>query len=158
MQTEKIFDTLTKKFGNDVTPILEAAPSEPFILVKADKIYDVCLFLRDNSELDFDYMMCLTGVHQKPDLGVVYHLYSIKHKHKIVLKTFVSIDAPNVPTVERIWRSADWHEREAWDMYGINFEGHHNLIRILCPYDWEGFPLRKDYVTPEEYHGMRVPY
>jgi NADH-quinone oxidoreductase subunit C len=158
MQTEQIFDILTKKFGNDITPMHEEAPGEKFVIVKADKIFDVCLFLRDDEKLDFDYMMCLTGVHKSPDLGVVYHLYSIKHKHKIVVKTFVPIDAPNVPTVERIWRSADWHEREAYDMYGINFEGHHNLIRILCPYDWEGFPLRKDYKTPEEYHGMRVPY
>ena len=92
------------------------------------------------------------------NVGVVYHLYSMKHKHKLVLKVVAPKTDPKVPSVEKIWRSADWHEREAYDLIGIQFVGHHNLIRILCPYDWEGHSLRKDYVAPENYHGMKVSY
>jgi NADH-quinone oxidoreductase subunit C len=92
------------------------------------------------------------------NLGVVYHLYSMKLKHKLVLKIVAPKADPKVPSVEKIWRSADWHEREAYDLIGIVFEGHHNLIRILCPYDWEGHSLRKDYIAPETYHGMKVSY
>ena len=105
-----------------------------------------------------DYLACLSGMDYGEELGVVYHLYSVELKHRIVIKLYVPKDAPKVATVERVWRIADWHEREAFDLFGVEFEGHHNLIRILNPYDWEGHPLRKDYVTPEEYHGIRIPY
>ncbi|MGQ9819085.1 MAG: NADH-quinone oxidoreductase subunit C [Candidatus Kapaibacteriales bacterium] len=134
------------------------APSDPFIIVQPDKIVDICLELRDNPELDFDYLMCLSAVDLGESLGVVYHLYSIGNKHKLVLKVIVPKENPIVPSIERVWRSADWHEREAYDLLGIKFEGHHNLIRILLPYDWEGHPLQKDYKEPEFYHGIRVPY
>ncbi|HQQ11655.1 MAG TPA: NADH-quinone oxidoreductase subunit C, partial [Bacteroidales bacterium] len=77
-------------------------------------------------------------------------------RHKIVIKTEVPKDNPLLPSVERLWRTADWHEREAFDLIGVVFEGHHNMIRILLPYDWEGHPLRKDYQAPETYHGMKV--
>ena len=116
------------------------------------------MFLRDSEDLHFDYLVDLCGMDYGDNLGVVYHLYSMKHKHRIVIKVIIPKDNPLVPTVENIWRTADWHEREAWDMFGIKFDGHHNLIRILNPYDWEGHPLRKDYQTPDEYHGMKVPY
>ena len=106
----------------------------------------------------FDYLSNLSGMDLAENLGVVYHLYSMKYKHTIVLKVTVSKENPNVHSVERIWRTADWPEREAYDLFGVIFEGHHNLIRILNPYDWEGYPLRKDYKTPEEYHGIKVPY
>jgi NADH-quinone oxidoreductase subunit C len=102
--------------------------------------------------------MCLSGLDSGENLTVVYHLHSTKLAHKFIYKVIVPKADPKVPTVERVWRSADWHEREAWDLIGVEFVGHHNMIRILCPYDWEGHPLRKDYQTPEYYHGMKVPY
>ena len=92
------------------------------------------------------------------NLGVVYHLYSMKFAHHFEFKIMVPKSDPKVHSVEKVWRSADWHEREAFDLIGVVFTQHHNLIRILCPYDWEGHPLQKDYETPEYYHGMRVPY
>jgi len=158
MKANEIFDRLKEEFGNSIIEFVDEAPSDPFIKVETAKLFDICHTLRDNEDFLFDYLSCLSGMDYKEELGVVYHLYSLKHKHHIVLKVSVPKDAPNVPTVEKIWRTADWHEREAYDMYGINFEGHHNLIRILCPYDWEGFPLRKDYKEPDEYNGMKVPY
>ena len=92
-------------------------------------------------------------------LSVVYHLESIELKHKIVLKVLLQRENPDVQSVSCVWRCADWHEREAYDLIGINFLNHPDLRRILMPYDWEaGYPLRKDYKNPEFYHGMKVPY
>jgi NADH-quinone oxidoreductase subunit C len=116
------------------------------------------LFLRDDEKTNFDYLSCLSGVDNKETLGVVYHLFSMTKKHKITIKVELPKDNPEVNTVERVWRTADWHEREAFDMYGIIFKGHHDLRRILNPYDWEGHPLRKDYKQPDEYHGIKVQY
>ena len=158
MNTQEIYDNLKAEFGDSIIEIKQEAASDAFIVVDAQKIYDICYALRDKPEFEFDYLSCLSGMDLGENLGVVYHLYSFKHKHKIVLKVFVPKSTPNVPTVEKIWRTADWHEREAYDLFGVIFEGHHNLIRILCPYDWVDFPLRKDYAQPEEYHGMKVPY
>jgi NADH-quinone oxidoreductase subunit C len=78
--------------------------------------------------------------------------------HKIVLKVDVPADHPRCRSVEAVWKTANWHEREAFDLYGIVFEGHPDLRRILLPDDWEGYPLRKDYQVPEYYNGMKVPY
>jgi NADH-quinone oxidoreductase subunit C len=100
----------------------------------------------------------LSGVDLKGRLAVVYQLFSMVKKHKITLKVEVPTDAPNVQSVESIWKTANWHEREAYDLYGITFIGHPDLRRILLPYDWEGHPLRKDYQVPEYYNGMKVPY
>jgi NADH-quinone oxidoreductase subunit C len=158
MQSKDIFERLKKIFGESVMEYKEEAPSEPFIIINSKSIVDICLYLRDDKDLLFDYLSCLSGMDLGENLGVVYHLYSLKYKHKLVLKVIVPKNEPTVPTIERVWRSADWHEREAWDLMGIKFEGHRNLKRILCPEDWEGHPLRKDYVTPEFYHNMKVPY
>ncbi|MCX7908402.1 MAG: NADH-quinone oxidoreductase subunit C [Ignavibacteria bacterium] len=158
MEVEDIYIKLKEKFGEAIIDLVNNPPSDPFINVSPEKLFDICLELRDNPEFDFDYLMCLSGLDYVDNLQVVYHIYSMKKKHKIVLKVTVPKENPKVPSIERIWRSADWHEREAYDLFGIIFEGHHNLIRILLPYDWEGYPLRKDYKEPEFYHGIRVPY
>lgn len=158
MTAQEIYDVLKEKFGDDIKDIIAEAPSDPFINVSPEKITDICLFLRDDEKMNFDYLVLLSGMDYGDKLGVVYHLYSLDKKHRIVLKCELERENPVIPTIEKVWRSADWHERETWDMYGVKFEGHHNLIRILCPYDWEGYPLRKDYKTPDEYHGMKVPY
>ena len=77
---------------------------------------------------------------------------------RCALRAYVPIDDPRIASVSRVWRTADWHEREGYDMFGIVFEGHADLRRILLPDDWEGHPLRKDYTVPEYYNGMKVPY
>jgi NADH-quinone oxidoreductase subunit C len=121
----------------------------------------ISLFLRDSSELLFDGLMNLSGV-DEPKLGllsVYYHLESTKLKHKITLKVSTDRNNPEVTTVTEIWKAADWHEREAYDLFGIIFLNHPDLRRILMPYDWDaGYPLRKDYENPEFYQGMKVPY
>lgn len=172
---EEILETLKAKFGDAVLGLMDDTPKDPTIVVDSTKIYEIMQFLYDEENLSFDSLMNLSGVDDangekvKDDTGtenisggtlsVYYHLDSIKLKHKITIKTSVPREKPELDSVENIWKTADWHEREAFDMFGIIFNNHPNLIRILMPYDWEaGYPLRKDYKNPEYYKGMKVPY
>jgi NADH-quinone oxidoreductase subunit C len=158
LEAKDIFEKLKAEFGDSIIELKEDKGSDPFITIDSKKILDVSLSLRDTEEFLFDYLSSLSGMDYKTNLGVVYHLFSTKHNHKIAVKVILDKGNPSLLSVEGVWKSANWHEREAWDMYGIKFEGHPNLIRILSPYDWEGYPLRKDYKTPEYYHGFKVPY
>ena len=158
MTAQEIHDSIKAQFPDAIVEAKLEAVIDPFVKIQPEKIKDVALFVRDNEQLKFDYLMCLSGVDYKGKLGVTYHLYSMVHRHKFVLKVEVPTDAPNIPSVESVWKTANWHEREAFDMYGIQFPGHPDLRRILLPDDWEGYPLRKDYEVPEFYNGMRVPY
>jgi len=149
-------------------------PTDNFLVVKSENLFEIALFLRDNEETLFDSLMVLSGVDdangekiKEEDgsetikggtLSVYYHLYSIKHRHKLTLKVSTDREKPEIVSVSSIWLTANWHEREAYDMYGIRFLNHPDLRRILMPYDWEGYPLRKDYKNPEFYQGMRIPY
>jgi NADH-quinone oxidoreductase subunit C len=158
MTAQEIHDIIKAQFGDAVLEAkLENVP-DPFVKIQPEKIKEVAEFAKANGSLQFDYLMCLSGVDYKGTLGVTYHLYSMTHRHKIVLKVAVPTDRPDVPSVESVWKTANWHEREAFDLYGLNFTGHPDLRRILLPYDWEGHPLRKDYEVPEFYNGMKVPY
>jgi NADH-quinone oxidoreductase subunit C len=152
----EIYIKLKNDFGDAIIEFNESPNSDPFIQIGSAQLFDICHTLRDDDEFQFDYLMSLSGTDLGENLGVVYHLYSMTHRHKLVVKVEVPKENPVVPTVERLWRSADWHEREAYDLIGVRFEGHHNLIRILLPYDWDGHPLQKDYVTPDSYHGMKI--
>lgn len=154
MTPQEIFDRLKEKFGNRVLDLTENV--DPFIRVSADAIADIGLYLRDDEAMGFESLMCLSGVDYPEHLSLVYHLFSSAHRHKITLKTDLGREDPCLPTVEGVWRVANWHERETYDMFGIVFEGHSDLRRILCPDDWEGWPLRKDYEVQEYYRGIRV--
>jgi len=158
MTFQEITDTLQKKFGEAVVLVKADAAVDPFIVVAPQAIAEIALFLRDDPAMQFDYLSCLSGVDRKGTLEVVYHLASMTLRHKLVVKVSVPVDHPEVPTVEGVWKTANWHEREAFDLLGIVFTGHPDLRRILLPYDWEGYPLRKDYEVQEFYNGMRVPY
>ena len=160
MTSQEIYTRLKEEFGESI-PSLEEVVGDSYILVIPEAIADVGHYLAEDEALAFDSLMCLSGVDlnaKDTDLAVVYHLYSMNHRHKVVLKTLVPKEDPHLPTVEHIWKTAQWHEREAYDLYGIIFENHSDLRRILLPDDWEGYPLRKDYQEPEFYRGMRVPY
>lgn len=159
MTPQEIFENLTSKFGDTIIEAKLEGNPDAFIKVAAKNIKEVCLYLRDTEGMNFDFLSCLSGIDLgKGNLGVVYNLASLNHKHKITLKVEVPVAEAKVPSVESVWRTADWHERECYDLLGIVFDGHPDLRRILLPYDWEGFPLRKDYKVPEYYHGMKVPY
>jgi NADH-quinone oxidoreductase subunit C len=131
---------------------------DPFIVVETSAIAEIGKWLRDEPEMAFDTLHCLSGVDypKEEKMEVVYHLSSLKHRHWIVLKVEVAREGAKVPTVENVWKTANWHEREAYDLYGIWFEGHCDMRRILLPDDWEGHPLKKDWEWPEEWHGIPV--
>lgn len=155
MTPQEIFDTLAARFGEAVTGF-EAAAKDPWCVVDAASIQAVCLALRDEPALKFDYLQCLTGVDYPKEsrIAVVYHLFSYQHRHAFVLKVMADRNDPVVPTVERVWKTANWHERECYDLLGVVFEGHPDLRRILLPDDWVGHPLRKDWQEQDHYHGI----
>jgi NADH-quinone oxidoreductase subunit C len=116
------------------------------INLPAEKLHHVARMLRENKDLLFDFLFCITGVDYGNDLGVVYHLRSTVHEHTVVLKVRTSDrENPNFDTVSDIWKTADFHEREAYDLLGIKFNNHPDLRRLFLDSSW-GFPLRKDYV------------
>ncbi|HEV8228209.1 MAG TPA: NADH-quinone oxidoreductase subunit C [Methylomirabilota bacterium] len=122
-------------------------------VVTAEGIVDALRFCRDEADLGFDMLMDLTAVdylkypgrEDGPRFDVVYHLYSVTHNHRVRLKVPVEQDAPSVPTATALWPIANWLEREVWDMYGIRFDGHPDLRRLLLYEEFVGHPLRKDY-------------
>ena len=159
MEISEIYSLLKSFFEEKEIELKTDIPVEPFLIIAPDKINAISLFLRDEENLQFDYLSSLSGVDYDDDnLAVVYNLYSFVHKHKLKIKVLVSKSEPNVKTVSNIWATADWHEREAYDLFGIKFEDHPDLRRILLPDDWEGHPLRKDYKVQEFYEGMKVSY
>ena len=160
MIRDQIYTRLTEEFGEDVIEKSDEEFNE-FFSVPADSWYKVAKYLKSDPDLFFDSLMCISGVDLGPreeTMEVVYNLHSMRHLHKIDIKITGPRDETfRIPSVESIWRIADWHEREIYDMFGIVFDGHRNLKRLLLPDDWEGHPLRKDYEVQEYYHGIRVP-
>jgi len=160
-KAEEIFQLLKDNFPESNLELKADQPTEPVLLVSPNEIDKISVFLHDNQELQFDSLVLLSGVDEVKAnlLSVYYHIESTSIKHKIVLKVVTDRSNPEVNSVTSVWKCADWHEREAYDMYGIKFTNHPDLRRILMPYDWEaGYPLRKDYENPEFYQGMKVPY
>ena len=117
------------------------------ITVQPEQLYQLMTQLKSNSETNFNYLFCLSGVDWGKELGVVYHLESTTHRHQLVVKVKTEDrDNPTFDTVCNIWRTAEFHEREVFDFFGIIFTNHPNLKRLFLTEDWDGFPLRKDYV------------
>lgn len=174
MSGQAFVDRLKKQFGEAISGSnLEAL--DPWIEVTPEGLLGVCTYLRDEADLRFDMLNCITCVDWletdpkkaakadfEPHLELVYHLWSVPHKTSLVVKVMlprwkgdVEGQLPEVASVSGIWPTADWHERETFDLSGVWFTGHPNLRRMLCPEDWVGHPLRKDYEMPLEYHGIR---
>lgn len=155
------YTIIHEKFGEAISAF-DPNPTMPFFEVLDTALWpDIALFMRDHPKLKFNYMACLSGVDYPEDeqLGIVCNLESVGHfTHRIAVKVKCARQGGSMPSVACVWHTANWHEREAFDMYGMGFEGHPDLRRILCPEDWEGFPLRKDYQVQEQYHGIKVPY
>jgi NADH-quinone oxidoreductase subunit C len=122
------------------------------ITVKKAFIHDVLLFLRDDKDLNYNFLTTLCGMHY-PDteqLSVVYHLHSFENNHRLRIKTYTGIHHPVMPTMTNIWPAANWMERETYDFFGIQFEGHPNLKRILNVDEMTAFPLRKDFPLEDQ--------
>jgi NADH-quinone oxidoreductase subunit C len=159
VDAKAIHDRLVARFGEKITGF-QSETLQPWAVVTTDAIAEVAGFCKSEADLAFDNLMCLSGVdypkETPPRMEVVYHLYSYAHDHGFVLKVHLPRENPTCPTVEGVWGVANWHEREAFDMFGIAFTGHSDLRRILLPDDWEGYPLRKDWQDPDYYNGMHV--
>lgn len=149
-----------------------------YIRVKPERFAQLMNVLRDDEKLSFEILMSITAVDTQsyeptkprvkkgeqapPDpempekrFDLVYHLLSVVCNHRLVIKVYLDDDVtPSIATLTSVWPAADWHEREAWDLMGIRFDGHPDLRRILCCEDWVGHPLRKDYEFPKQYHGI----
>ena len=163
---QDIKEAIQAQFGAEVVVAENVTLAQPQLTITPVLLQQVCLFLRDDERFFFDTLSCLTGLDNgapKNTIEVIYHLYSIPFNLSVVLKVETERGdgkdlLPQVPTLCDVWRTANWHEREAFDMYGIQFTGHPDLRRILCAADWEGYPLRKDYTEQEYYHGIKVAY
>lgn len=159
---QKFINILTHSLGEDI--ILQA--DHQCLTVPTERIVEVCMLLHTHEACYFDMLSCLTGLDngvEKGTMEVIYNLYSIPFEHSLMLKIIFPRNKENeplpvVPSVSDIWRTADWHEREAFDLVGISFSNHPDLRRILLPEDWVGHPLRKDYEAQEYYHGIQVKY
>lgn len=139
---------LTARFASFIDEVSEAL-GEITVSVRREGLVEILTFLRDEPSLRFNFLSDLSGVDlgefADPRFVVAYHLFSVDHNHRLRIKVFLSEDDAQVPTISDIWKSANWMEREVYDMYGIEFTDHPDLRRILMPADYEGFPLRKDF-------------
>ena len=155
MEAQQIFARLEQQFPGKVHDF-KGDVAEPCLSVDGAAIVDVCRFLRDDGALKFEVLSDLTALDwpKEEKLQIVYHLYSYSQKQQIVLKVDLPRDNPKVATLEGVWKVANWFEREVYDLFGVIFEGHSDLRRIMLPEDWIGYPLRKDYVEQEEYDGI----
>jgi len=148
MPPTEIAEKIKQEFPDQVIEVAEFR-DQVSVILKKDRIFNVCKYLHDDSMLSLDHLKDLCGVDylNKKDVRfeVVYTLYSIRHHHMIRLRAEVPENDLMIQSVTPIWAGANWHERECFDMFGITFKGHPDMRRILLPEDWEGYPLRKDY-------------
>jgi NADH-quinone oxidoreductase subunit C len=139
---------LQREHPDAVREVIEAL-GETTIIVPREQIVAACSFLKRAPGLEFNFLADLCGFdrgpEEEPRFEVNYHLFSTTKHHRVRLKVVLSEDDIHVPTVSTLWRTADWHERETFDLFGVVFDGHPDLRRILLPDDWQGHALRKDF-------------
>lgn len=151
MDPLQIAKMIEEKFPGEVLGTTTYA-GQVGVMLKKERIKDICLFLRDEPGIRMDHLADLTAVDYSaypgdsgPRFEVVYNLISTVHRHRIRLKVRIPEEEPRIDTVSSVWQTANWHERETYDLMGVIFNGHPDLRRILLPEDWEGHPLRKEY-------------
>jgi len=162
MENNLIIDLLKSNLGENI--ILSSNPKDTpqSITIGKENLLAICRLLYSHPELYFDSLSCVTGIDnglEKGTMEVVYNFYSIPFNHHLMLKVVLQRTVEEFPTIDSvcsIWRTANWHEREIFDLLGIQFTNHPDLRRILMPADWQGYPLRKDYQDPETYRGISI--
>jgi NADH-quinone oxidoreductase subunit C len=156
---EELYTIIKSAAGSEVIADDQATPKA--VRIQSEDLVSVCLELFQNPAVYFDMLSCITGIDNGPEAGtmeIAYNLYSIPFNHHLMLKVKLPREKPEIPSISHIWKTADWHEREIFDMYGILFKNHPDLRRILMPADWDGHPLRKDYRHQEYYRDIKVEY
>lgn len=150
--TQKI---LHDELGSGVGPV-EDVRLEPVFEVEPARITEVAALLKNHPELRFDCLLNLTGTDHpgRRTIRIAYELFSYESDDRVVVRVDTEREKPVVPSVAKVWRAAEWLEREVYDLLGVDFPGHRDLRRILLPDDWVGHPLRKDYVEQTHYHGI----
>jgi len=152
---QDIHAALAAKFGDAIAPFAKPEAGDAWIEVDPGSILRVAEFLKSDPAMLFDYYVSNSGVDYPPDhIVIVHHLFSYTHDHSATIKVRLDRAKPETDTLMHLWPAADWHERETFDLLGVIFKGHPELKRILLPDDWVGYPLRKDYKQPDEYHGV----
>ncbi len=163
MTPQEISNELAQQLKGEALQFVEGAKlavtgkltGDTAIVVPADKLVSICKILKESKIFSFDCLSNLTAVDRKDRFEVVYHLFSYSLRHEVTLKVVLPRDeTAHIETVERLWGCANWLEREVYDLFGIKFDGHSDLRRIMLPDDWVGHPLRKDYKEAEDYHGI----
>ena len=144
------FGIFLKTKGINSTPLGIDADIVEMLELDTKDLVNACKLLKENEEVKFDFLVLISSTDMKKGYQSIYTLHSTKTKKSLRMKVTVSKENPIVPTVNHIWSTADWYEREAYDMMGIIYTGHPNLKRILNPENWEGYPLRKDYIPPSD--------
>lgn len=159
----KIKDLITTHIGEQAIVRIEEEHLQPIFVVNASNLVEIAFLLRDTKGYYFDFLSNISTIDYYPEhrFAAVYHLASIPYQAQLTLKVEIENDRllnnlPEIPSVSTVWRTADWHEREAFDLMGIFFTGHSDLRRILLPDDWQGYPLRKDYEDADTYHGIAI--
>ena len=161
MNETQIHERLSSS-GIDGVGELDSSASDPFFTVDVEAIVPVLTFLRDDPECTMEMLNLVTAIERETSIEVAYHLSSLTRHHTATVKVILPRPEggndenwlPQVPSVSGVYRSADWHEREQWDLLGVRFTGHPDPRRILLPEEWIGHPLRKTYVYPSEHGGM----
>ena len=155
MKANEIYQRVEGDYSSKVTGFKSEVP-EPYFNVEPSAIVEIGRYLRDRDDLMFEVLSDLTAVDlpKEDKIQVVYHLHSYAQRHQIVLKADLPREKAQIQTMENVWKAANWMEREVFDLFGVVFEGHSDLRRIMLPEDWTGHPLRKDYVEQEEYDGI----
>jgi NADH-quinone oxidoreductase subunit C len=161
-KTKAIFEDLQKNLNLEVI-LFEEVP-QPYILFETKDLLVICQHIYSSSAYYFDFLSCITAIDNGVENGkidIIYHFNSIPFGVSLILKTQIDRTLDNrvhIDSVSALWRTADWHEREIYDFFGVKFNNHPDLRRILLPADWEGYPMRKDYEEQEKYHGIKVKY
>ena len=160
MQTFEQIVTLVSRVCKTGSPVSDVQSSPKAIVIDTGDLLDVMQFLQRDPSLYFDMLSCVTGLDNGPGAGmeVIYNLYSIPFDHHVMIRVKIDREAPQIESVTHLWRSANWLEREVFDMYGVIFLHHPDMRRILMPADWDGHPLRKDYKHQEYYRNIKVEY
>ncbi len=140
MRQNELYELIQLEFKDKIQSVTDTA-----IFIHKEYLLGICQFLRDDERLRFESLIYLTAIDYPEKIDIVYSLLSLAHNHRLMLKCSLDKDTLEISSVEGIWKSANWDERETYEMFGVKFTGHPDLRRLLLPSDWEGYPLRKEY-------------